>query len=120
MIGPKEPKVTPAESREAYARVSERSGGVCEGCGVQPATQKHHRVYRSRRGRDEVENLLDLCGSGNHTGCHGEAHTNPQRQIDGWTVPSWEKPRDRPVLYRGEWVYLLPNGKTEPMKGVTF
>jgi len=120
MIGPKVPKPTPAESRRAYARVAERSFGLCEGCGVRQATEMHHRVFRSRGGRDEVVNLLHLCGTGNHTGCHGEAHTDPERQIHGWSVPSHEKPRNRPVLYRGAWVYLMPDGGLEPMTGVNF
>ena len=121
MIGPKVPKPTPAQSRKAYDTVEERSGGVCEGCGKRRATQKHHRLFKSRGGRDEVVNLLDLCGSGNHTGCHGEAHTDLERQIHGWSVPSGEKPGNRPVLYRGQWVYLLPREPwIDPIVGVTF
>jgi len=123
MIGPKEARVTPAQSRAAYAKVAERSFGLCEGCGTRQATQMHHRVYRSRGGRDEVVNLLHLCSDavgGNVDGCHGEAHNDPERQIHGWSVPSHEKPRDRPVLYRGAWVYLMPDGGLEPMGGVTW
>ena len=120
MIGPKVAKPTPAESRRAYEAVRERSGGVCEGCGEAPASDVHHRLFRSRGGRDEVTNLLHLCGWGNHTGCHGEAHTDPERQTDGWSVPSGEKPANRPVLYRGAWVYLMPDGGLEPMGGVTW
>lgn len=52
-----------------------RSGGVCEACGRARATEQHHRLYRSRGGADVVSNLLDLCGWGNHSGCHGVAHT---------------------------------------------
>lgn len=120
MIGPKVAKPTPAESRRAYEAVHERSFGLCEGCGERRATEIHHRLYRSRGGRDEVTNLLDLCGWGNHTGCHGEAHTLPERQIDGWSVPSGEDPGERPVLYRGHWMKLLPDGGLEPMKGADF
>lgn len=56
------------------AAVSKRSGGICEVCHRRPATDKHHRKYRSRSGLHLVENLLDLCGPGNVFGCHGDAH----------------------------------------------
>ena len=115
MIGPKVKKPTPAESRRAYERVAERSFGLCEGCGKRQATQKHHRLYRSRSGRDEVTNLLDLC-----LWCHSDAHMEAERTIDGWSVPSGENPAHRPVLYRGAWVFLLPDGGLDPWNEVPF
>lgn len=75
------------------AAVKERSGGVCEGCGVRPATDVHHRRYRSRGGGHEVSNLLHLCGGesglagGNHSGCHGVAHRGAGALV-GWSVES--------------------------------
>lgn len=56
------------------AAVTARSGGVCEVCHRRPATDKHHRRFRSRGVDHSVENLLDLCGPGNVFGCHGDAH----------------------------------------------
>lgn len=92
-------------------QVAERSGGLCEGCGVREATEMHHRQYKSRGGKDTVDNALHLCGFGNHAsaGCHGEAHTNPERTLHGWSVNSWDKPATREVLYRGVYVFLLPH-----------
>jgi len=123
MIGPKEPKPTPAESKRAYETVKARSFGLCEGCGKRRANDVHHRLFKSRGGRDEVVNLLHLCGFGNNSNadwCHGRAHTESDAVIDGWSVPSGEKPANRPVLYRGEWVYLLPDGGLEPVGVVAF
>ena len=90
--------------------IETRSGGLCEGCGVREASEKHHRKFKSRGGKNELVNALHLCGWGNHTGCHGEAHTDPERTVDGWSVNSWDDPRSKPVLYRGRWVFLLPDG----------
>lgn len=81
--------------------VKTRSGKVCEGCGQRVATEIHHRKYRSRGGSHEVANLLHLCGSGNHTGCHGRAHS--ATPPEGWSLPSGIcKPTLEPLLYRGE------------------
>lgn len=100
--------------------IEARSGGVCEGCGKRPATEMHHRKYKSRGGKNTAENALHLCGWGNHTGCHGEAHTNPERVIDGWSVNSWDDPASKPVLYRGVWVFLLPGGGADEVGVVSF
>lgn len=81
--------------------VDVRSGGVCEGCGKRPGANLHHRKYRSRGGPDTVENALWLCGSGNHTGCHGVAHSQTGHD-NGWSVNSWADETHEPVLYRGE------------------
>lgn len=69
--------------------VRARSGGICEVCFAAPATDQHHRKYRSRSGEHTVENLLDLCGPGNAFGCHGDAHgTEPLEgvSVNGWHV----------------------------------
>lgn len=78
--------------------VEARSGGVCEGCGVAAATEMHHRLYRSRGGAHTVENLLHLCGWGNHTGCHGVAHTKVG-EVTGWSIRSGGKPSEVEVLH---------------------
>ena len=82
-----------------------RSGGVCEGCGHADATEMHHRKYKSRGGKDTPSNALHLCGWGNHTGCHGAAHSDDPPQ--GHSVHSWENPLHELVLYRGALVFLL-------------
>lgn len=84
--------------------IETRSGGVCEGCGQAPAMEKHHRKFKSRGGKDTADNGLDLCGWGNHTGCHGKAHSSDPPK--GWSVHSWEEPSAIPVeLHDG--VFLL-------------
>jgi 5-methylcytosine-specific restriction endonuclease McrA len=110
MIRPKTPKPTPAESRAAYARVKERSFGLCEICGAKQATEIHHRLHRSHGGQDTVQNLLHVCGWGNHTGCHGSAHSHTDRYTNGWAVRTGNDPALRPVLYRGRLMILTQEG----------
>lgn len=110
MIRPKVPKPTPAESRRAYELVRERSFGVCEICGRRRATEVHHRLYRSQGGVDLVENLLHVCGLGNHTGCHGDAHSDPARYTLGWALRSGTVPAVEPLLYRGRPATLTTDG----------
>jgi hypothetical protein len=76
--------------------LKKRSGGICEGCGVSKATEAHHRQYRSRGGSDDLNNALHLCGSGNHTGCHGIAHT-ADGEARGWSVRSGFDPAEVPA-----------------------
>ena len=91
--------------------VRQRSGGICEGCGTALATEFHHRKYKSRGGKDTTANCLHLCGWGNHTGCHGLAHSaNPP---EGWAVHSWDIPTIAPAaLARGR-VILHDDGTEE-------
>ncbi len=69
--------------------LEERSGGMCEaGCGRR-AQDIHHRRFLSRGGRHNLANLLALCGSGNHTGCHGIAHRG--HAPAGWAISRHER-----------------------------
>lgn len=88
-------------------RLKSRSGGVCEGCGEHPATQAHHRQYKSRGGRGVIENAIHLCGSGNHSGCHGDAHTDEGEAI-GWSIRSGYDPLEVPaqIVVNGRTVYV--------------
>ena len=95
--------------------VMERCGGICEGCGQKPATELHHRKYRSRGGGHEVSNLIYLCGWGNHTGDHGVAHSAEGHEL-GWSVHSWDNPAHVPVLYRGVMSWLTPDGRVVDVK----
>ena len=100
-------KPIPAKNR---AKVTERSGGICEGCGLRPATEVHHRQYLSRGGKHDVGNLIHLCGMGNGSGCHGIAHSSEGHEL-GWSVNSWSNPLHVPVLRRGVLVWLTNDGR---------
>ncbi|WP_282580680.1 HNH endonuclease [Microbacterium aurugineum] len=98
----------PKKVRDA---VQERSGGICEGCGIRRATDMHHRKYRSRGGKHTPSNLVHLCGGesglsgGNHSGCHGRAHgPNPPQ---GWSLPSGRcDPAEELFLHHWGLIYL--------------
>jgi len=77
--------------------VRERSGGICEVCGEQRATNFQHRKNRSQGGRWSAANGLDVCGSGT-TGCHGDIHSSPTKAYAaGWSVQSWADEAKVPV-----------------------
>ncbi|QPZ39724.1 HNH endonuclease [Paramicrobacterium chengjingii] len=105
-------------SKRVRAIVLERSGGQCERCFSAGPLELHHRKFRSRGGKHTVENLVALCGWGNHTGCHGLAHTDGD---GGWSVHSWDDPRHIPVRDdRGSLFYLLPDGRKEQIHDPKF
>ncbi|SFN66740.1 HNH endonuclease [Mycetocola miduiensis] len=72
--------------------LKKRSRGLCEGCGLEPATEAHHAQYKSRGGPDTLGNALHLCGWGNHTGCHGIAHSGARGESLGWAIRSGHNP----------------------------
>lgn len=109
-VSPKTPKPTSVETAAAYARVKERSFGLCEICGIHQAEETHHRQHRSHGGPDTVPNLIRVCGWGNHTGCHGRAHGETARYVNGWAVRSGLDPAAEPILYRGQLMILTPDG----------
>lgn len=90
-----------AADRRAYAAVADRAEGVCEGCGQRAAIQMHHRLYRSRGGKHEIENLLHLCLE-----CHGVAHTLIGEHL-GWSVRSGNDPADVPVFRKSTQSWTL-------------
>lgn len=106
------------------AAVLNRANGRCEWCGRwTQGLNLHHRLFRSRRIRldggsiHDGDNLVALCGSGNHTGCHGKAHGAIEGGYDaavaaGMTIPSGGSPAATPI--RSVWfrldAWLLPNG----------
>ena len=101
--------------------VIERCGGRCEGCGLRPVSDIHHRKYKSRGGTHDVGNLLALCGGpgglagGNHSGCHGVAHSAEGHEL-GWSVHSWDDPLTTPAMYRGSLRWLDNDGTFEQPK----
>lgn len=108
MIGqrpPKQPKNIPARNK---AIVENRSCGVCESCGEQPATNIHHRQYLSRGGTHDVHNLTYLCGMGNVNGCHGRAHKDGESE--GLAISRGYRSELVPMLRRGVWVLYDDDG----------
>jgi len=79
-----------------------RSGGVCEGCGVAPAAQIHHRLFKSRSGFGNPANGLHVCGFGNNQndGCHGTAHAGYVGESLGWSIRSGFDPLLVPTFRR--------------------
>ena len=49
-------------------KVLTRSGGLCEGCGFERATEVHHLTYE-RVGKEMLFDLVAVC-----RGCHGKIH----------------------------------------------
>ena len=79
-------------------KLDERSGGMCEsGCG-RPAAEIHHRRFLGRGGKHNLANLLALCGRGNHTGCHGLAHSGAQAP-PGWAISRHERRHETEVPF---------------------
>ena len=92
-------------------KLLDRSGGICEVCGLAVATNWHHRKNRSQLGGNELSNALHVCGSGT-TGCHGHITENPAESYRcGWSVRSGHNPLTTPVLRRRDWVLLTDEGE---------
>jgi len=85
-------------SAKVLRELKERSGGICEGCGINLASEAHHRQYKSRGGSGLLSNALHLCGFGNAEGCHGDAH-NLIGEQRGWSVRSGLDPALVPVFH---------------------
>ena len=55
--------------RERAARVKQRAGGICEGCGVRAAAQVHHVTY-AHAGNEFLWELRAICNE-----CHERIHS---------------------------------------------
>lgn len=90
--------------------VADRSGDMCERCGMARATDVHHRKLR-RHGDHKAANLAHLC----HL-CHMDVHAHPaDSYATGFMVRSVNDPRVVPVRHaRFGWVRLKDNGDVEP------
>ncbi|WP_300345186.1 HNH endonuclease signature motif containing protein [Nesterenkonia sp.] len=91
--------------------VEERADGKCEGCGRIAPLELHHRRFRSRGGKHTVSNLVALCGWGNHTGCHGKAHSADPPE--GWAISQYGKYDDELVPFQAVegLVWLTADGR---------
>ncbi|GAA4175942.1 HNH endonuclease [Gryllotalpicola koreensis] len=90
--------------------VLDRAQGRCEGCGACAELELHHRKFRSRGGEHTASNLVALCGWGNHTGCHGNAHASTTAARRGWAVNSWNDPTVIPFQSWSGWWELHDDG----------
>jgi len=96
--------------KEARRLVAERSGGICEVCGANRATNFQHRKNRSQGGPWSASNGLHACGSGT-TGCHGRMHQEPEEAYAfGWSVKGAADPASTPVRTCYGWVLLDDEG----------
>lgn len=85
---------------ENVEQLSERSGNLCEGCSLKPATEIHHRRFLSRGGMHNLANLVALCsGMGNHNdgSCHGDAHQGDTPE--GWAISRHEKRHESEIPF---------------------
>lgn len=94
----------------------ERARGCCEVCGCrlrEKGWNAHHRAGRGMGGtRREVTcaDGLVVCGSGT-TGCHGLIERERKWALDnGFLVSRWADAAAVPVLVRGAWARLTPQG----------
>lgn len=88
--------------RECRQITYARSSGACEKCGLQRATEWHHRKARSQGGLWLPSNGLHL----DHQ-CHMEiTDTRAVFYDNGWLVKSWQNPAEVPVLHH-QWGLVL-------------
>lgn len=114
MIGPKSPKPSKAEEREAYRIVTERDL-LCVRCGDY-GVERDHRKNRSQGGRTVPSNLQGLCPV-----CHLWKTTHPARALElGFAVPSYARPELWPAWrYRIGFVLYDDEGNREPITAAT-
>ena len=99
--------------KQVRAAVLNRAEGICEWCGMHLDVELHHRRFRSRGGKHTVQNIVAVCGWGNHTGCHGKAHTTPTEAARGFAVSQYDRRDESQIpirLARWGWVTLNPDG----------
>ena len=102
-------KRTPEEHR-ARRLVTERSGGLCETCLTERATDYSHRIRRSQRRLWCPSGATHQCG-----GCHRATDRGDATVIrKGWHLKPWQDPLTTPIyLARRGWVLLRADGSVE-------
>lgn len=98
---------------ETEALVAERSGGVCEICTAEPATEYHHRAPRGMGGTSDPK--VNLASALLHVGrpCHRYAEEHrAEALIAGWLVSRYSDPaRVNVLIHNGSrYVYLTDDG----------
>jgi hypothetical protein len=117
----------PAVPAETATKLRKRSQGWCEiqleGC-YGRAVHPHHRITTKSGGRhgaakvehDQLSDLLHLCWH-----CHDVVTREPKwakRWVNGWSLDENDNPSMRPVLYRGQLMYLDDAGDTHDFEEV--
>lgn len=101
---PKPPKaLREGEVGEKKTRsiIAERSGGVCEICGLAPVTDAAHRKPRSQGGLWSPSNLLASCRP-----CHAGNHSQPIKAVqNGWHLAMGSEPLEEPTTLCIEGVF---------------
>lgn len=98
--------------------VAERSGGVCERCGVAPAEHRHHRRARGmgstrRPDTSSTANCLHICRP-----CHEVIESHREwALVHGWLVNQSHEPSRVQVQLHHGWVRLDDQGGFEPSEG---
>jgi 5-methylcytosine-specific restriction endonuclease McrA len=69
-------------------RVNERDGGCCRECGSPNNVERHHIIFRSQSGKDDIENLVSLC-----SWCHKYSQNSPHQNRGGRL--KWERWAER-------------------------
>lgn len=121
MIGPRIPKLTPAEEKVAYAAATARDKGMCVRCGAGGDVERDHR--QNRDSWNTVLTNLQLLGGAFGCGCHRWKTENPERAIaEGFAVPRWARPEWWPAYRFGVgWVIYLSetDSKGRPWTEIT-
>ena len=99
---------------EQRAEVIDRAKMRCERCGTYlgyAAYSIHHRLPRGRGGRNELSNLVLLCGSATSPDtCHAFVESRREQAYDeGWLVRSEMDPAEVPVAHVAFGRVLLDN-----------
>lgn len=93
--------------------ILERCGNYCEACGKSLTNDfaLHHRLLRSRGGKDSIENLVALHHECHNLGTHA-VHFNINKSTElGLIVPTRQDPATYPlILPNGSIVTLTPEG----------
>lgn len=96
MIGPKTPRLSKADEKQAYSAVTERDQSLCVRCGHNGPTERDHR--QNRDPFNSVVSNLQLLGGPFGCGCHKWKTENPAAAVlEGFAVPRWARPEFWPA-----------------------
>jgi 5-methylcytosine-specific restriction endonuclease McrA len=118
-VATRSPKRDTGPAAEIRQQIQERDHYSCVACGrpieTDPWRSIQHRVARGVGGRDDLTNLISLCGAG---GCHARAES---RDDDAHRLGYWLRHNEDPAAvpiwliteFRSRWVLLDGNGRRD-------